>query len=144
MYRIMSIYYDTEANLAIAVMEENTGKAGKLLHLWQGRTGLIAAVKSAENDFSPDAIDICKPPEDLECPYQAALEAESVSLNPVPRLKRVQVQATLELAKVEAAGASERELEAIARAMESRELPASAYAVAMAIMHKKPFSYYWA
>jgi predicted transcriptional regulator YdeE len=56
----------------------------------------------------------------------------------------VQVQAALELSNVEAAGAPQRELEAISRAMESKELPPSAYAVAMAIQHKKSFSDYWA
>lgn len=144
MYRILTVYYDMEANAAIAVIEKNTGEPDKLLHLWQGKTGLISAVKLAENDFLPDSIDICKAPEGIECPYAGALKAQGFSLQAVPRLQRVQVQATLELAKIETAGASERELEVIARAMESSELPATAYAVAMAIKYKKSFSHYWA
>jgi hypothetical protein len=142
--KIMSIYYDIEANGAIAVMEKNTGEHDKLLHIWQGRTGLVAAVVKAANKFTPDSIEICKAPEGIECPYAGALKAEGLSIQPVDRLQRVLVQATLELAKIQAAGASKRELEAIARAMESKELPASAYAAALAIRHQRCPPYYGA
>jgi len=142
--KILSIYYDIEANGALAVLEKCTGEPDKLLHLWQGKTGLIDAVIAAVGDSQPDTIEICKAPQGIECPYAGALKAQGLSARPIDRLQRVQVQAALELSKIEAAGASERELEAIARAMDGHSLPASAYAVAMAITHKKPFSYYWA
>jgi len=144
MFRILTVYYDMEADAAVAVVEKDAGEPDKLLHLWQGRAGLVAAVVQAENDFLPESIAICKPPQGIECPYAGALKAQGISARPVNRLQRVQAQATLELAKIETEGASEREIEAIARAMESKELPATAYAVAMGVQHKKSFSDYWA